>query len=210
VFRREQTSLFVRSYAAVQDHECVWDPGIGATTKRRQTRNARQSDVGEKRGHEHSIHRRLGAAGPRWRGILLQTSRLTRSAAPACSWTSARAPSGSFEVVASTQFRVAARCVSNAIHAANSVSAASSESVRAAARTLDGTQSGNGTSLVTWRPELVWTSRTCERRPDGSRPAARTRAGHNRRWTNVTLPLRSRHTRTSSLARIARVTAKIS
>jgi hypothetical protein len=100
--------------------------------------------------------------------------------------------------------------VSLAIHAANSVSAASSESVRAAARTLDGTQSGNGTSLVTWRPELVWTSRTCERRPDGSRPAARTRAGHNRRWTNVTLPLRSRHTRTSSLARIARVTAKIS
>jgi hypothetical protein len=42
----------------------------------------------------------------------------------------------------------------------NAVSAASSERVRAAAWTLDGTQSGNGTSLVTWRPELVWTSRT--------------------------------------------------
>jgi hypothetical protein len=46
---------------------------------------------------------------------------------------------------------------------ANAARAASSESVRAAARTLDGTQSGNGTSWVTWRPELVWTSRTRER-----------------------------------------------
>jgi hypothetical protein len=35
------------------------------------------------------------------------------------------------------------------IQAANSASAASSESLRAAARTLDGTQSGKGISLVT-------------------------------------------------------------
>jgi hypothetical protein len=100
-------------------------------------------------------------------------------------------------------------CLSYSIEA-NAASATSSGSVRAAAQTLDGTQSGNGTSLVTWLPELVWTSRTCERRTVGSRPAARTRAGHNRRWTNVILPLISRHTRTSSLSRTARVTAKIS
>jgi hypothetical protein len=41
------------------------------------------------------------------------------------------------------------------IQAANSATAASSERRRAAARTLDGTQSGKTTSSVTWRPELV-------------------------------------------------------
>ena len=43
----------------------------------------------------------------------------------------------------------AVRAARYSIQAANSVSAASSESFRAAARTLGGTQSGKGTSLVT-------------------------------------------------------------
>lgn len=45
--------------------------------------------------------------------------------------------------------RLSGRAARYSIQAANSASAASSERLRAAARTLEGTQSGKGTSLVT-------------------------------------------------------------
>jgi hypothetical protein len=74
-------------------------PALGATTEGRGP--ARQADLGENHGHEHSINRRRRAAAPRWRRILLQTSprlrrwsrRRTRSPTrqpfwgPECSWT---------------------------------------------------------------------------------------------------------------------------
>ncbi len=88
--------------------------------------------------------------------------------------------------------------------------ASSSERRRASRDTSAGTHFGKGVSFASWRPDAVWTSRTCASRFFGKHFAAQTNAVHRRRWTKVIFPFTRRHTRTSSRSRMDWVTSNIS
>jgi hypothetical protein len=75
VFRSEQTTLFVQSRLIHKDDEPVWDPGSGSDDSTPAGPQCAPGRYRSEHGHEHPTHRRRAAAAPRWRRILLHTSR---------------------------------------------------------------------------------------------------------------------------------------
>jgi hypothetical protein len=79
----------------------------------------------------------------------------------------------------------------------------------AAWTTSPGTQSGNGVSILRCAPEAVCTSSIEASLAAGIRSLTRTRAGHTRRWTSVTLPFTRRKRTTSGESDNSLITPKI-
>jgi hypothetical protein len=95
-------------------------------------------------------------------------------------------------------------------HGPSCRTALSSSRADACAATSRETQAGKRLSSTACFPEEVCTSRSCARCGSGNRSESLTSAGHRRRCTYVIFPSMSRHTSTSGLSRIARVSANIS